>query len=157
MGLIRFGGGFCDIRLSLRKFWNQEQFETVLLRKIGDLARLRRYRYMFWISLISSDHIFYRFISRIVLYFSHHVSFKVIDRGYLEKFGPSGISAAFEDLFEKVIFFVANNKILSAVIFVVFCFVVFGLIYLFFGLFDAIVSFFSFIGVLVLVFLRMIR
>lgn len=47
LGLIRFGGGFCDILLSLRKFWNFEQFEVIVKEKIGNLMQLKRYRYVF--------------------------------------------------------------------------------------------------------------
>ena len=39
-----------------------------------------------------SDHFFYKYISKFFLFLSYHVTFKSIDRGFLEHFGPFGLT-----------------------------------------------------------------
>lgn len=47
--------------------------------------------YKFVSSVLSEDHALYRWLSKIVLFVSHHITFKSIDRGFIEFFGPFGI------------------------------------------------------------------
>nr|YP_009163130.1 NADH dehydrogenase subunit 5 [Balamuthia mandrillaris]AKT94905.1 NADH dehydrogenase subunit 5 [Balamuthia mandrillaris] len=47
--------------------------------------------YKFVSFVLAEDHALYRWLSKVVLFASHHITFKSIDRGFIEFFGPFGI------------------------------------------------------------------
>jgi len=60
------------------------------------------YLYSFFVKKWYFDNIYNNYIVNNVLYFGYHISFKLVDRGILELFGPLGIVRTLKILTEKV-------------------------------------------------------
>lgn len=74
------------------------------------------------------DHWLYKKLTKIFFYLSYHVSFKSIDRGFLEKFGPFGIVLFLRKLFANVFHFGSTN---FYYVITVFLFISLSLLFLF--------------------------
>lgn len=56
----------------------------------------------FVLHLLSHDHVFYKGLTRLFTFVSYHVTFKSIDRGFLEFFGPFGITKTMRSLIQNL-------------------------------------------------------